>query len=426
MSTDLREALLRAADATPPIRVPPGVFDRARGARGRRQLIAALASVLVVAALSVGIAVGNRPAELAPAGPSDSYVLPSSVVVPPAHTADVRDAPLIHALVVYHRENLPGASWSEDAEPVAIVGTDDQYRTYDRPDWGTPTHPGQSFLLSPDGRYLLMPAFPSNGVPRSWLLDVRNGSTRHIDAGAPLAWSPDGRQALLVKFGDGTSAAPQSPDLRLVDLPSGHIAWHVTLSARSNVDANLAAALSPDGSQVAVQEDDSYSIWTASGSATTFSIPGATLAGPAAWTPDGSGLVLQTNPGELEIHNARTGALIRKLPTVYPRPDLLSVVAWLGTTPVVVADRRALVLGEPVRMLVQAPQGTDELQIATVGALRTAAPGAPEPGPWFDRYRRMVPFGPGTKALLMLTLIAVVATVVIRRQRRRSRAHSLH
>ena len=58
-------------------------------------------------------------------------------------------------------------------------------------------------------------------------------------------------------------------------------------------------------------------------------------------------------------------------------------------------------------------------------ARQARAPGPPEPGQWFDRYRRMVPFGPGTKVLLMQTLTAVVASVVIRRRRRRSPAHSL-
>jgi hypothetical protein len=41
------------------------------------------------------------------------------------------------------------------AAPLVIVGPGDQYRTYERPEWTSASDWSPTFLLSPDGRYLL-------------------------------------------------------------------------------------------------------------------------------------------------------------------------------------------------------------------------------------------------------------------------------
>jgi len=171
-----------------------------------------------------------------------------------------------------------------------------------------------------------MPAFSQQRGrrPGSWLLDIRNGSTRQID-GRAHRWHgrPAGRQALLVKFGDGTSAAPQSPDLRLVDIPSGHISWHVNPFPPARPPMRTSPQrMSPDGSQVAVQEDDSYSIRNAQriGQRRSRSLaPRSPAPTHGRRTVSGLGTADQSRRASRSTRPG-TGALTRKLPTVDPRP----------------------------------------------------------------------------------------------------------
>jgi len=128
VSTDLREATAaggrwRAADITYPLDCLIAPHSRVR----RRRQADRGACVRPRGwrrCLSV-IAVGHWPAELAPAGPSETLCAPEfGRRNRPAHT---RRRPamrrLPRALVVYHRENLPGASWVRRMPSrVAIVG----------------------------------------------------------------------------------------------------------------------------------------------------------------------------------------------------------------------------------------------------------------------------------------------------------------
>jgi hypothetical protein len=219
-------------------------------------------------------------------------------------------------------------------------------------------------------------------------------------------------------FGDD---AAMRADLSVVDLPAGTVSWRVTVSPRSGAWQGLAVALSPDGTAMAVETGGTVTIHHRSGGNGVELIGDSVLAGPAAFTPDGTGLVLSTKDGHLDALDLRTGALdlARTFPAITPAPRTEEVVAWRGEDPVVVTEDRAVLLTDQTRTLVRAPAGTDELQIATTGVdLPTRTPGKPDPGPVLQRYR-------STALLLDLILLCGYASTVLivaRRDRVRLRS----
>ena len=257
----LRDALHDVAEASPPLDVRADLFDRAWRVRRRRRYMAALAIlVLAAAALTVAGLPGGRTVQ-----PGQSHDgLPSRVVTPPWQSADIGRAPLDAALVVFagseSTESLLGDSW-----PLTLVGTDDQYRIYQRPEW-TYSPQGPTFFLSPNGRTLLMPYWLAGDDSRTRLLDLASGAVRIVDAGLPMAWSSDGREAILVHYdGDPTGGGNAAGTIRVVDPLSGRIAWEVSLPGTARFIDGIVAALSPDGSQLAVQQGTSLTVHRRSG-----------------------------------------------------------------------------------------------------------------------------------------------------------------
>jgi hypothetical protein len=195
-------------------------------------------------------------------------------------------------------------------------------------------------------------------------------------------------------------------------MPGGEVVRRVALPAGDEV---VAAALSPDGAALTVQRGATVTVYDREGGTASFDAGVALLAGPAAWTPDGADLLLQKAPGQLVAVAARTGLAdpVRSYPAVTPHPlpytdDLPPerVVAWQDGDPVVVVGDRAVRLGVTPRVLVSAPAGSDELQIATV-SLGSAprAPGRPDPGPFAARYWSVVPW--------IVTVVLAVAAIVL-------------
>jgi hypothetical protein len=89
------------------------------------------------------------------------------------------------------------------------------------------------------------------------------------------------------------------------------------------------------------------------------------------------------------------------------------VVAWVDRDPVVVLGDRAVRLGASPTVLVRAPDGSDELQIATLAAgTPSRVPGRPDPGPFLARYRSALPW-------IWVLAVAVAATVAVWLIRRR-------
>jgi len=419
MTIDLRDALRTTAETAPPVRVPTGLFDRARRARARRRALAAIATALIVAAV---VALPAVPRTVAPADPPESYALPSRVVAPPAHTADIRDAGLPRALVVYHRENLPGASWLEDAEPLAVVGAANQYRVYDRPTWEPATTTSPSFLLSPDGRYLLMPN-SHDGNDKTLITDLQTGETRvSLDGTIAVAWTSDSRHVVaLSHWVDNKTGWDR---VFIADALTGARVWQPPSTRNDSMSGvrDVEVAVSPAGDRTAYQHDTTVSINDmASLDARTFDLAGAVIAGGQAFTPAGD-LVAQLPNGNLEVISATNGRVTGHLatytfPTIAGIPPTVTVVGWIGDTPVVSAADRVVVLSSTPRVLVQGPAGTDELQVATFALGQpTVRAGTPDPGPWLDRYRRWIPAR--VLGLIGLGVVAIAAFAGVRIRRR--------
>jgi hypothetical protein len=417
----LREALHDVAEASPPLDVQADLFDRAWRVRRRRRFQAALAIlVLSAAVLTVTWLPGGRIVQPGQSGDG----LPSQVVTPPWQSADIGRAPLGAALVVFAgshaTESVLGHSW-----PLTLVGTDDQYRIYQRPEWTISTS-GRTFHLSPNGRALLMPYWLAGYDARTRLLDLTSGSVRIIDAGLPLAWSPDGGEVILVHYdGDPTGGGNLAGSIRVVDPLSGRIVWEFSLPATSRFADGLVAALSPDGSQLAVQQGTSLTVHRRSGGiAWQRTLAVERLAGPAAWTPDGRRLAIVGATGQLNQLDTDAGELVPNAGWSTIRPQLIGVpgdevIGWRGDTPVVQTNDRVVLLTDPAQVLVSTPDGTGELAVAADRLGQPPHhPGPPHGGPLLVRpgYLGMMVLA----AVSLAALVGVPATILRRRWRRRA------
>ncbi|GAB4052340.1 outer membrane protein assembly factor BamB family protein [Catellatospora paridis] len=384
MTTELGRIMHDVADNAG-MRVPSGLYARARRARRRRlAALAAVTTLLIAGAIAFP---GWRPSPPAPAEPGIDQ-LPTVLVSPPAGTAALRDAPLSRALALYATADqfLPGEN-----SPLTVVGSDDRYREYDRPEWTFASGWTNTILLSPDGRYVLMAQWGSGDRLRSRLLDVATGDVRTLDAGAPLTWSPDGALAALVHYnGDGTSDDPVGGQITVVSMPAGRKLWQVPLTPLPGVFRELRAALSPDGLMLAVQQRDQVTAYHRDGTVAWRARVAGQLAGRAAWTPDGRRLLLSDARGRLLPLDAASGAAMAVLPGAEgvqrvgrEMTPLVDVVGWRGETALaVIGNQRLYELSEPPRVLLTAPDTVYELDVATlhVGA-QPRVPGVADPGP---------------------------------------------
>jgi len=416
--------LLRdVAEAAPPVRLPDGLFDRARRQHRRRRVATLAATLVVLALLVLALPVGLRTPPVRPGAPGEG--LPTRLVTAPGHTASIGDAPLAAALAVFSgAESHEGLR--RDSFPLTLVGAQDSYRTYDRPEWTSTTASTPTFLLSPDGRYLAMPYWASLTL-RTRLLDVTTGRVRTLTGGGPLAWAPDSRSLVLADLSDGTGPDARFGALRLVDLASGTVHWEHSVQLTDTIIAGLAVAVSPDGSRVAVEvggvlfvyQGDTL-LWG------PYGIGGNWLAGPAAWAPDGSRLAILDSAGLLTYLNSdglKVGAV--DYPVLAGADRAGQLVGWRGGQPVVTDGNRVLLLGDgnvdsegDVTELLAAPDGSRELQIAADALTKPLRePGPPQPGPALARYRSVL-----WDVLETLCLGGVAALVIVlwlRRRRRR-------
>lgn len=413
MTTELGRIMHEVADNAG-MRIPSGLFTRARRARRRR--LAALAAVTTLLIAGGIILPAWQPSPPVPAEPGTDQ-LPTVLESPPAGTAALDDAPLPRALALYATADqfLPGEN-----SPLTVVGSGDRYRAYDRPEWTFASNWTKTILLSPDGRYVLMARWGSGNDTRSRLLDVATGDVTTLDAGAPLAWSPDGAMAALVHYdGDATSDDTVGGQITVVAVPTGRGLWQVPLIPLPGVSRELSAALSPDGSMLAVQQRDQVAAYHRDGTVAWRAQVTGQLAGRAAWTPDGRRLLLSDEEGRLLPLDAASGAAMPALPGVEgvqrvgrELTPLVEVVGWRGETALaVVGNQRLYELSEPPRVLLTAPDTVYELDVATarIGP-EPRVPGAADPGP-------PPPFRlPGWA--LMLVAVAVIVLLSRRRPRR--------
>ncbi len=394
MSKELREALREVAASSPALAAPPsGLFDRARRDLARRRATTTLAIVLAVVA--IGFSTSFFPT--APLVTASSTEIPRYFVQPPKWTADVRDAPIERAVLAFVLSSEP--------HKLILVGPDSAYRTYTVPAEGYSTWT-PSFLLSPDGRSLLV----ARGQTTE-LLDLGTGRRSELAIGAPLAWSRDGTQAIVANAAAG--------ELRVVRMPDGAQVWRIPLRPAED---RVAAAFSPDLTKVAVQQGAVLTVHQRTGVMWNKDVGAALyLAGPFAWTEEGTAVAITklTTTHVFNFLDAETGGDAGQVPnksalqyvTAQGRSDgLPSVVAWHEGAAIVNAGNRSLLkLDIPYNVLMTAAEGTRDLQVASIGTDWAATdPNPPDPGPALQRYRGAVDMAlPALLGLLGLIVVAV-------------------
>ncbi|MEH0826219.1 MULTISPECIES: hypothetical protein [unclassified Micromonospora] len=284
MTARLTEALRRLADEAPPASVPEGLFDTARARHRRRR--AAVAGALAVLVLLLGTGYVLHPvALLAPAAPRlDGPGLPSRLVDPPWRTAAVAQSAPGPAAALFGGPAVR-SDWDE-ARMGVVAAEADRYRVLDV----APVTPGFDALLSPDGRHVW-----AGGV----LVDLTSGrSTSDGVAGRPLAFAPDGTRLAYADDQD-TFTPPNTYGTPFVGLYDPASRADV-LRMRVGVAwvAPAAAAIAPDGGELAVQVRDE--VWVARVADADrnrvaepyrrLPLAGGRLAGPGSWAPDGRSL----------------------------------------------------------------------------------------------------------------------------------------
>ncbi|MBZ5736326.1 hypothetical protein K8Z61_17685 [Nocardioides sp. TRM66260-LWL] len=221
----LSEDLERLAEGMPPPALDPTTWRRARRARLRDRVLAAVAVVALLAG-TVGLVDVLRPPvppEVADGGGAldPTPGLPSRLVGPPSSVVDgPAGASGPGWEVTDHLDvGVAAAAWLADfgSGRIVLVGAaDGRYRLVEPPGfvgsaWGPGTLQQAGLALSPDGERLAYAWLSFRGAPGPdtptvggvRVLDLRTGRVRshRIDAGGALgvavralAWSPDGRR----------------------------------------------------------------------------------------------------------------------------------------------------------------------------------------------------------------------------------------
>ncbi|MET7805964.1 hypothetical protein [Micromonospora chersina] len=356
-------------------------------------------------ALCAVLGVAGAVLQLIPPSPASAGVsaLPEQVREAPRWTADIRHAPLDRALAVFDLSTSDGTYMAEDKNgelkfvrsftPLTLVGPGNRYRIFDPADSDEPWT--GAVELSPDGRYLM-----TGHGQHTQLLDVTTGRTRLLPAGAPLAWSSDGRHAVLAHFDGGEAAYPVTGQLRVVDMPSGVVRWSVPLEP-GPLPRTVDAVLSQDGSTIVVQRHgDLYAYQRDRGVIWERSTRVDELAGHAAWSPYGTSVLAEDRMCMVMADTGQSGRCLRWGPGLSGLRDELEfygipdIVGWDGVLPIVRAGQGLVRLSDRAEVLVRVPRRTRVFQISAGGARSdTRQPGPPDLGPVIQRYRPIIRVG---------------------------------
>jgi hypothetical protein len=295
MSTRLHEALAELAEEMPAARIDDDLWTRAaRGKRRRRvaSIGAAFAAVLIVVA---GVAWLPRQFDgahsLQPAAPTpDGRGIPDRIHDPWPWTPTIDQYPAGAASVALQgplvRDSLGGAL--DEGRLVVIGDGEDTYRNL-APFPQIP--PGILSMLSPDGTRL---AYPSPELRNTLMIrDLRTGKARAYRGGhQPLAWSPDGR-SLAVWVYTGLIGDDLGVEVFRLDVATGQATKLLDRASAPTFVPGLVAAWSPDGARLAVALGRRLHVIGA-GATASFDLPERTLlAGPGAWSADGTSVLVQ-------------------------------------------------------------------------------------------------------------------------------------
>ena len=379
MADPVRQALVKLADDMPAAHLGGDPWQTGRRRRRRVRLVAAAAVMALVSAATVlpTLVPGSAPM-LDTAADRGVVAVPATVHRPWPWQQRVDDRPAGPAVLAVQARPRGGS----EQEGVAADGTgvlvaDGGYRVS-----GTDAVSGEEFgltaLLSPDGRYLA-----------GWdsLLDLVTGHRTALPARTaalpydyrwrtvPSAWSADGSRLLVlwVPFGRDTPVADPIPAVfGAVDLRTGTATALGEASVWYDHREVIAGAFSPDGRRVALSRPGRLSLVDPVDGSTDWSVAldgGETVAGPAAWTPDGTGIVLHSGA----VRAAADGAA-RPVPAYRGRPqDVVwgyrfvdRLVGWRhGTEPVLQSGTMLRVLHADGRdtTLLRAPSWAATLDV---------------------------------------------------------------
>jgi len=435
MTARLANALTEIASQAPEIPTRDDLWQRGRRRRrGRRVRAAALSCLAAVLAGVLLVVPGRAPAQHIGDG---GLTLPASVAEPYLWQPKVSASPNGPAMLVFTTQrsiNLESA--------YVVVGRDGSYRiVYESPsdDVGS---------LSPDGRYLLGTA----------LLDLETGRKRAIPLDLRYAdwfWAPDSRHAVGITRHDPTVPAYGTDGQPISD--SGHLSDIVVDDVQTGVSRVLAVrdiadpmvAVAPDGTRVAVVTGwfDSphrlliLDLGTGRVLLDNLLADDLTLAGPAAWTPDSSQLLLGGSvatqscdsapcrnnrptgaglPWRVQRISAASGVVVED--GAFTVTGVRGVIGWRGGAPVV-----QVYVDTTCHLAVVTGSGTEqELPLRTPGGRCAAIPadildqanfGGPGIGPAFW------PAQPWFYGLLACgAAVVILAALLVGRRLRRRKA----
>lgn len=404
--TRLSDALDGIAGRAPEVRIPPGLYRRARRRHRFRATAAVLSVVAVVALVAVPFTdIGDRADRVAAGGGSAG--LPDRISMPPWYTSDEPAGPAAAAfdgaVPQADNEDFDWPWWraGHTVYPSVVVGLHaDTYRVV-RGAYTVSTE------LSPDGRYLL--------IQDRRVLDLSTGRTRQAlppRPSAPVtgAWSADGTRILYVEDRETT----------VVAWPSLRVEARFRHPDQMPVDQDV--ALSPDGSMLAVHSNGRLSVYRADGtrvwtsredltSDITYSDIGQMrIGGRAAWRPDGQLVVFGrsdltcddcgTHPGTWKIEMVAgldgdtPGLIVAPSYPVFRSVLDVRIVAWRGEAAYAVVTwsrggtdevgRVGLVRMRPgegaFEWVLKAPDGVTSMQVATRFVDVTRPTGTPATG----------------------------------------------
>jgi hypothetical protein len=302
MTTDLerrvRAGLREYVDSVPVTPPPAPVMAVTRPATGRVRriglpLLAAAAVIAVVSLVPVGLTLRDAAPVRTPTG-DDRPGLPNRFAPYSFLTADLDRAPISRAVAVYAQPNDLFEDMNLAWQIVLLDADGDRYRRIPQSSailsFPQDFH-DQIWRLSPDGRRLAFQRVTGQGPTLEWsVLDLSTGSTRPIppDLGevtGVLAWSPDARRVAFLAQRVGAEV-----EVRFVvwDLETGRL----TSTEGSTIRE---AAFAPDGRRIAVRIDSQIRILDETLTFDRGMLPIADrdiIAGPAAWSPDGTSIAV--------------------------------------------------------------------------------------------------------------------------------------
>ncbi|MEU8001054.1 hypothetical protein AB0B66_07825 [Catellatospora sp. NPDC049111] len=353
--------------------------DLPRRSLVRRLVTAAVVGVLLILAAPPGTALWGEP--------RGRVGLPDRLAAPDQwwSAAELQQSPPGPVALVYSGRATHGNL--EEGRVVMLAADGDRYRVLD-----VFSDPLEQLVheelastwpvLSPDGRLLSAGGY---GV-----FDLVTGKQVRGQGweSVPRAWSADGRRVARAAYDPADGAQTR---WQVQDLASGQTLRTI---AYAEPGGGATAALSPDGSRFAVEQDDRVAVYpVAGGEPVTWPRDGWRLGDSTAWSPDGRLLAMvrrtacvgcgqPTSPTEIRVVDVETGATVTGGAFApLPADVAVRVQGWRAPDQLVVQVDRGVevfTLGRatPSRLLTL-PAGVSAIEIATsrlADPLRPAEP----------------------------------------------------